>query len=110
MLISVDKVLKRLAEMHPERRYKPNLAYDKNLPWNYEFFRTGVRDECYLSEDYYFLEDVKNDLGIEPYIFPSAITLHAGVQTFEMNMPALAALHGVLGQGETKAAQPANGK
>jgi len=108
MMISVDKVLKPLSEMHPERKYRPNLAYDKNLPWNFDFFRTGVRGECYLSEDYFFLEDVKNDLGIQPHILPCAVTLHAGLQLFEMNMSALAALHGILGQQEqTKAAQSA---
>jgi len=85
MLISVEKVLKPLAEAHPERRYRANVAYDKKLEWSFDYFRCGIRGENYLGEDYFFLEDVKSDLKILPHIIPSARTLHAGVQIFELN-------------------------
>jgi hypothetical protein len=98
MLISVEKVLKPLAALHPERWYKPNVAYDKNLQDNYDFFPIGVRGTTFLSEDYAFLESVETDLGIKPHVIPSAVTTHAGTQLFEMNMSALASLHGVLEQ------------
>ena len=101
MLISVEKVLKPLAEAHPERRYRANVAYDKKLEWSFDYFRCGIRGENYLGEDYFFLEDVKSDLKILPHIIPSARTLHAGVQIFELNMLALASLTSVLGQEST---------
>ena len=97
MLIQTS-VLKALAELHPERRYRPNVAYDLKLEFNYDFFRCGTRGDTYLSEDYFFLEDVANDLKIQPHIIPSARTYHVGSQIFEMDMSALASLHGVLEQ------------
>jgi hypothetical protein len=106
MLIQTS-VLKALAEMHPERRYRPNVAYDLELNFNFDFFRCGVRGETYLSEDYYFLEDIKNDLNIQPHIIPSAVTKHVGSQIFEMDMSALGSLHAVLEKEQMNAAQPA---
>jgi hypothetical protein len=97
MLIQTS-VLKALAEMHPERRYRPNVAYDLKLEFNYDYFRCGVRGDTYLSEDYFFLEDVANDLKIQSHIIPSARTYHVGSQIFEMDMSALASLHGVIEQ------------
>ena len=48
MLIDVE-VLKALAKMHPERRYKPNCNAGTHVPisleWNFDFFRVGVRKE-----------------------------------------------------------------
>ena len=107
MLISVEKVLKPLAEAHPERRYRTNVPYDKNLEWSFDYFRCDIRDDNYLGEDHFFLEDVKSDLDILPHIIPSARTLHAGVQIFELNMLALASLHSVIEQESTNAAQSA---
>jgi len=107
MLISVEKVLRSLAVLHPERRYRPNVAYDKNIPENFDFFRCGVRGSTYLSEDFLFLEDVANDLGVKPHVIPAAVTFHVGPQVFENNMCALAAMHGALEQEQRNAAQPA---
>jgi hypothetical protein len=97
MLIQTS-VLKALAELHPERRYRPNVAYDLKLEFNFDFFRCGVRGDTYLSEDYQALEDIKNDLNIQPHTIPSARTFHVGSQIFEMDMSALTSLHGVLQQ------------
>jgi hypothetical protein len=77
------------------------------LEFNFDFFRCGVRGETYLSEDYYFLEDAANDLKIQPHIIPYARTSHVGAQMFEMDMSAVASLHGVLEQQQMKAAQSA---
>ena len=68
MLISVEKVLKPLAEVHPERRYRTNLPCDKKLEWSFDHFRCGIRGDSYLGEDHFFLEDVKCDLKILPRI------------------------------------------
>jgi hypothetical protein len=106
MLIQTS-VLKALAEMHPERRYRPNVAYDRKLDFNYDLFRCGVRGDTYLSEDYLFLEDVANDLKIQPQIIPSARTFHVGSQIFEMDMSALGSLHAVLEKEQMNAAKPA---
>jgi hypothetical protein len=105
MMISVEKVLKPLVAMHPERKYKPNIAYDKKLEWNFDFFRCGVRGSTYLSEDYQFNEDCL-ELGIQTHILPLARTTHVGSFPFLMDMNALGSLLSAL-QGQNKAAQPA---
>jgi hypothetical protein len=103
MLIQTS-VLRALAEMHPERKYRPNVSHDAKLDFNFDFFRCGVRGDTYLSEDYYLLEDVANDLKIQPHIIPTARTFHVGNQVFEMDTLALASLHGVLDQQAAQSA------
>ena len=103
MLIQTS-ALRALAEKHPERKYRPNVSHDAKLEFNFDFFRCGVRGDTYLSEDYFLLEDLAKDLNIQPHIIPSARTFHIGNQIFEMDMLALASLHGVL---DKQAAQSA---
>ena len=99
--ISVEKCLRPLAEAFPERRYRPNCnnGYEPKLEWHHDFFRVGVRDTTYLSEDYTFCEDCLK-IGIQPYVLPLARTLHIGQFPFVMNMSAVGSLLAAVGQNK----------
>ena len=61
---------------YPERKYCNNVAGYGNEN-QYDFFPTGIVDNIYLSEDYYFCKLCK-DIGIESYINPHATLIHTG--------------------------------
>ena len=92
MLISVE-VLKAIAATYPERKYKSAGTY-QHLERVHDFFRVGIHDEEYYSEDFEFCRDALG-LGFQTFILP-AKTEHTGSFTFVMDMHAVGALRGAL--------------
>lgn len=77
MMIRRD-VLGAIAARWPEHHY----AYDDDEvggkeKQGYDWFRVGVRNGRYLSEDYFFCQ-LAGDLGIKTYLDKSIITQHIG--------------------------------
>jgi hypothetical protein len=93
MLISVE-VLKALAAAYPERKYKSGGNYPHLEREVHDFFRIGIHDGEYYSEDYEFCADALG-LRFHTFILP-AKTEHTGSFTFVMDMHAVGALRGVL--------------
>lgn len=91
-------VFAKLAQEHPERKYKMCAAEiaerGTNLTEAFDFFPIGVYPETaeYLSEDYYFIEDARKS-GFETYILPWAVTDHIGSYEYKANLPAIANLN-----------------
>ena len=94
MLISVE-VLKALAAAYPERKYKSASTY-QHLERVHDFFRVGIHDEEYYSEDFEFCRDALG-LGFQTFILP-AKTEHTGSFTFVMDMAAVGSLRAAIGR------------
>lgn len=60
--------------------YKNNIAGLGNHKM-YDFFKTGVVDDIYLSEDYYFCK-LCEDIGIQMFIDPNSTLVHTGNYDF----------------------------
>lgn len=90
------KVLKALAEAHPEWRYKVQPAHFHGNPvpsreYQYDFFQMGVKDQDYLPEDFFFC-DAARELGFDTWIIPWARTRHTGICDYFLDLPAVASL------------------
>jgi hypothetical protein len=102
MLLIKTDVLKALAEAHPERKYQLYPGdIEKGRDFGFDFFRVGVGHSApdvttkrYLSEDFLFIEDVKQ-LGFEVYLLPAA-TGHIGIFEYVFD-PILLAATGAIG-------------
>jgi hypothetical protein len=97
MLIEV-RVLKALAESHPEWRFKNDkfgwgIASNLNREHAYEFFKVGIcpETENMVGEDFFFCNEARK-LGFETWVLPNARTVHTGSADYVCNMPALASL------------------
>jgi hypothetical protein len=109
MLISVG-VFKAFVAAHPNRKYKSRSSYSpgpQSQPdWNYDFFRTEILDNDYLSEDYAFCEESAR-LGFGTFLLPMAVTRHTGLYDYTMDMSAVASGRAT---DEMISAQAAEGK
>jgi hypothetical protein len=94
MLISVE-VLKAFAAEHPERKYRPRPSHSPQPDWNYDFFRTEILEEEFLSEDYGFCEE-SGRLGFGTFLLPMAVTRHTGSYDYVMDMSAVASADAAL--------------
>jgi hypothetical protein len=94
MLVSVE-VLKAFAAAHPERKYRPRLPHSPQPDWNYDFFRTEILEEEFLSEDYGFCEESAR-LGFGTFLLPMAVTKHTGSFDYLMDMSAVASADAAL--------------
>jgi hypothetical protein len=106
ILIEV-RVLKALAEAHPDWRYKNDplgwgiAAVSPDRGHSYNFFQVGVCSETenMVGEDFFFCNEARK-LGFETWVLPNARTAHTGSADYICNMPALASL----GSAPTKGA------
>lgn len=74
MMIRRD-VFAGLATMRPEDTYKPDS--DEPEGTYHDWFKVGVKDGRYLSEDYYFCQNAL-ELGYKSYLDPSILVTHIG--------------------------------
>lgn len=81
MMIRRD-VLGAMYEMWPEHRYKPDDDEPKG-GYYFDWFRVGVKDGRYLSEDYFFCQ-MAADLGIKTYLDTSIMVEHWGKIKYPM--------------------------
>ena len=81
MMIRRD-VFGAMKTMWPEHNYKPD---DDEAGGDYhDWFRIGVRNGRYLSEDYYFCQ-LAAELGYKTYLDPEILVMHYGSISFPMN-------------------------
>lgn len=81
MMVRRD-VLGAMYEMWPEHRYKPD--GDEPDGSNYfDWFRVGVKDGRYLSEDYFFCQ-MAAELGIKTYLDTGIMVEHWGKMKYPM--------------------------
>lgn len=71
-----------IREQWPEHTYKPDDDEPEGTNY-YDFFRVGVKDGRYLSEDYYFCQ-IAAELGIKTYLDTSIMVEHWGKMKFPM--------------------------
>ena len=90
MMVSTD-VFKAFVTSHPERRYRTTGTYFPHLEYHYDFFRSEICGDEYLSEDFGFCENAAR-LGFSTYILPQAVTRHTGLHEYVLDMGAVAAL------------------
>jgi len=84
MLIKRDVFLK-MKENFPENYYISDESKDLSLGLEREmfaFFKTGIVDKRYLSEDYYFCHKWR-EIGGDVWLFPWALTSHFGNYPFQ---------------------------
>lgn len=73
------RVFDAIRAMAPEHAYKPE--NDEPNGSYYDYFRVGVRDGRYLSEDYYF-SYLAQDAGFKCYLNPDVLVTHIGKATY----------------------------
>jgi hypothetical protein len=84
MLIKRD-VFAKMKEAFPENKYISDESKDLSLGLEREmfaFFKTGIVDKRYLSEDYYFCHKWR-EIGGDVWLFPWALTSHFGNYPFQ---------------------------
>jgi glycosyltransferase involved in cell wall biosynthesis len=84
MLIKRD-VFAKIKEKFPENHYISDASRDVYANKEREmfaFFKTGIVDKRYLSEDYYFCHKWR-EIGGDVWLFPWAITSHFGNYPFQ---------------------------
>ncbi len=81
MMIRRD-VLGAMYEMWPEHRYNPDDDEPKGGRY-FDWFRVGVKDGRYLSEDYFFCQ-MAADLGIKTYLDTNIMVEHWGKVKYPM--------------------------
>lgn len=77
-------VFDKMREAYPENRYISDSVQDVQAGKQREmhaFFRTGIFDNRYLSEDYYFCHKWR-EMGGDVWLFPWAVTSHMGTYGF----------------------------
>jgi hypothetical protein len=83
MMLIHRSVFTKMKEAFPENYYESDHSQDliKRRPMH-AFFRTGVFDKRYLSEDYYFCHKWR-EMGGDVWLFPWAQTTHFGTYGFK---------------------------
>jgi hypothetical protein len=81
MLIHRD-IFTSIAEKYPEHYYKNENDEEKGD--YYDYFRVGVIDNRYLSEDYYFCY-LARECGYDVYLDPDILVKHEGKATYPFN-------------------------
>lgn len=81
MMIRRD-VLGAIREHWPEHNYKPDDDEPQGTNY-YDYFRCGVKDGRYLSEDYFFCQ-LAGEIGIKTYLDTSIMVEHWGKMKFPM--------------------------
>jgi glycosyltransferase involved in cell wall biosynthesis len=85
MMLIKRSVFKKMEEAFPENAYVSDHSRDvlsgveKKM---FAYFRTGIFDGRYLSEDYYFCHKWR-EIGGDIWLFPWAITTHYGTYGFQ---------------------------
>ncbi len=85
MMLIKRSVFKKMEEAFPENAYVSDHSRDvlsgveKKM---FAYFRTGIFDGRYLSEDYYFCHKWR-EIGGDVWLFPWAITTHYGTYGFQ---------------------------
>lgn len=83
MMIRKD-VFAAIAARWPEHRYHyEDDEQGGSSKWSYDWFRTGVYGERYLSEDYFFCR-LAGELGYKCYLDKSVLGQHIGKMRFPM--------------------------
>lgn len=85
MMLIHRSVFTKLKDAFPENYYisdhSQDLLADKKVEMH-AYFRTGVFDNRYLSEDYYFCHKWR-EIGGDVWLFPWALTSHIGAYPFQ---------------------------
>lgn len=76
MMIRRD-VLESMRDADPENIYRYDRDEWDGEKWGYDWFKTGVKNQRYLSEDYYFCQEAA-ERGFATYLDQSIITQHIG--------------------------------
>jgi len=78
-------VFERLIEKMPERKYRDNIGFGKTYePFMYGFFETQIDAQGYYqSEDYYFCDLVRRELGVKIWVDRSIKLAHTGYFVFK---------------------------
>lgn len=91
LMLIKRSVFGKMKEAFPENYYVSD--HSKDVAGGIEkpmhaFFRTGIFDNRYLSEDYYFCHKWR-EIGGDVWLFPWAITSHVGAYPFKGSVGAL---------------------
>ena len=81
MMLIRRSVFNTLKLLHPELKYNNNVAGYGDSANFYDFFRVGVCDGVYLSEDYYFCK-LCRDAGIKLHLDLQSTLVHTGKMDF----------------------------
>lgn len=85
LMLIKREVLEKMMESFPENYYYSDHSADvfagreKKM---FAFFRTTIKDNRYLSEDYYFCHKWR-EIGGDVWLFPWALTTHYGTYGFQ---------------------------
>lgn len=83
MMLIKRSVFEKMKEAFPDNAYvsdhSRDLGVDKKM---FAYFRTGISDGRYLSEDYYFCHKWR-EIGGDVWLFPWALTTHYGTYGFQ---------------------------
>lgn len=77
MMLIRRSVIYSLMACYPELKYTNNVAGYGKSDFFYDFFRVGVADGVYLSEDYYFCK-LCREAGIRLYLDLQSTLIHTG--------------------------------
>jgi hypothetical protein len=83
MMIRKD-VFGAMRAMWPEMDYKPDDDEPQDGYPYHDYFRCGVKNERYLSEDYFFCQ-LAGELGYKSYLDKSILVQHVGRMTYPTN-------------------------
>lgn len=91
-LLIKRQVIERLIEKMPEKKFRDNIGFGKAFePFMYGFFETYIDAQGYYqSEDYYFCDLVRRELGVKVWVDPSIKLAHTGYYVFRESSPAKA--------------------
>ena len=81
MMLIRRSVIQSLMAYYPELKYVNNVAGYGNSDYFYDFFRCGIDDGTYLSEDYYFCK-LCREAGIKLYLDLQSTLIHTGKMDF----------------------------
>lgn len=73
-------VFESIREDHPERSYKCDMDKDTK----YDFWRVGVKNGRYLSEDWWFCQDAR-DAGYDVFVDTKITLGHIGLTSYPIN-------------------------
>ena len=83
LMLIKREVFAKLKEAFPENYYVSDDSKDYGKKKEmHAYFRTGIVDNRYLSEDYYFCHKWR-EIGGEVWLFPWAMTTHYGTYGFQ---------------------------
>jgi hypothetical protein len=83
MMLIKREVFHKMKEAFPENHYESDANQHRDQKKvMHAYFRTGIKDNRYLSEDYYFCHKWR-EIGGDVWLFPWAQTTHYGTYGFE---------------------------